>query len=270
MLWINLIMDTLASLALATEPPTEIVLDRRPHDRREYIISKRMMKHIIGQSFYHFAMVLALVFTGPLWVPENLPTDVVNEEGENPYYSSSHHMRSGNAYYITSTDENYKRFEAEFGPSRHYTFVFNAFVFMQIFNFFNARSLSNHLNVFEGCTRNNYFLSIVFIITALQVIIVEFGGRPLNSSLFGLSAAQWIISVLIGLTVIFWDMLLKVVPLSKIKRVLCKGGKKFSDPTDESKSMLSLIKGDRKKKFKELPNSPTNSKGFDFPVSHDK
>lgn len=47
MLWVNLIMDTLASLALATEPPTEAVLDRRPHDRREYIISRRMTKHIV-------------------------------------------------------------------------------------------------------------------------------------------------------------------------------------------------------------------------------
>jgi len=48
MLWINLIMDTLASLALATEPPTEELLERKPHNRKEYIISKKMFKHIFG------------------------------------------------------------------------------------------------------------------------------------------------------------------------------------------------------------------------------
>ena len=48
MLWINLIMDTLASLALATEPPHEKLLNRKPHNRDDYIISKKMFKHILG------------------------------------------------------------------------------------------------------------------------------------------------------------------------------------------------------------------------------
>jgi len=48
MLWINLIMDTFASLALATETPTEELLLRKPHNRNEYMISNIMMKHIIG------------------------------------------------------------------------------------------------------------------------------------------------------------------------------------------------------------------------------
>lgn len=47
MLWVNLIMDSLASLALATEPPTMALLDRKPHRRDDYIISKKMFKNII-------------------------------------------------------------------------------------------------------------------------------------------------------------------------------------------------------------------------------
>jgi Ca2+ transporting ATPase len=50
MLWINLIMDTFASLALATEPPTEKLLDRKPHNRNEYIITKKMFKHILMEA----------------------------------------------------------------------------------------------------------------------------------------------------------------------------------------------------------------------------
>lgn len=48
MLWVNLIMDTLASLALATEPPTPELLKRNPHKRSEYIVTKKMFKHILG------------------------------------------------------------------------------------------------------------------------------------------------------------------------------------------------------------------------------
>lgn len=52
LLWINLIMDSLASLALATEPPKEELLDRPPYRRDEYIISRKMVKHLLGMSVY--------------------------------------------------------------------------------------------------------------------------------------------------------------------------------------------------------------------------
>lgn len=48
MLWLNLIMDTLGALALATEAPTEKLLYRKPHNRNEYIITKKMFKHIVA------------------------------------------------------------------------------------------------------------------------------------------------------------------------------------------------------------------------------
>ena len=52
MLWINLIMDSLASLALATESPTQALLERPPHTKNEYMVTRNMFKHIIGQSIY--------------------------------------------------------------------------------------------------------------------------------------------------------------------------------------------------------------------------
>jgi Ca2+ transporting ATPase len=50
-LWVNMIMDTLAALALATEPPKEELLQRPPYRKHEYIISQKMVKHILGQTF---------------------------------------------------------------------------------------------------------------------------------------------------------------------------------------------------------------------------
>ena len=64
MLWLNLIMDTLGSIALATEPPTEELLKRKPHSKNEYIISKTMFKHIVGQSIFQITVVMILVFAG--------------------------------------------------------------------------------------------------------------------------------------------------------------------------------------------------------------
>jgi len=52
MLWINLVMDALASLALATESPEPSLLDRHPHSRNDYIVNKKMFKHIVGQAIY--------------------------------------------------------------------------------------------------------------------------------------------------------------------------------------------------------------------------
>ncbi|KAM3136897.1 hypothetical protein pb186bvf_010982 [Paramecium bursaria] len=63
MLWVNLIMDTFASLALATEPPSLIVLDRPPYSRKQPIVSATMYRTIFGQSFYQiFILIFVLIF----------------------------------------------------------------------------------------------------------------------------------------------------------------------------------------------------------------
>jgi len=64
MLWVNLIMDTLASLALATELPTEELLERKPYGRTKPLISRTMMKNIVGHAIYQLAVVFTILFAG--------------------------------------------------------------------------------------------------------------------------------------------------------------------------------------------------------------
>lgn len=64
MLWVNLIMDTFASLALATEPPTEALLLRKPYGRNKPLISRTMMKNILGQGVYQLVIIFTLLFAG--------------------------------------------------------------------------------------------------------------------------------------------------------------------------------------------------------------
>lgn len=64
MLWVNIIMDTLASLALATELPTEELLKRKPYGRNKSLISRTMMKAILGHALYQLAVLLIAIFLG--------------------------------------------------------------------------------------------------------------------------------------------------------------------------------------------------------------
>jgi len=67
MLWVNLIMDTLASLALATELPTEELLERKPYGRTKPLISRTMLKNITAHATYQLVVILALLFAGEYW-----------------------------------------------------------------------------------------------------------------------------------------------------------------------------------------------------------
>ena len=82
LLWVNLIMDTFAALALATDPPTEKILNRPPQPKRASLITVNMWKMIIGQSLYQLAVTFVLYFAGlrifPSYTDEELRTVVFN------------------------------------------------------------------------------------------------------------------------------------------------------------------------------------------------
>ncbi|KAM6217730.1 plasma membrane calcium-transporting ATPase 4 isoform 5-T5 [Rhynchocyon petersi] len=127
MLWVNLIMDTFASLALATEPPTDSLLKRRPYGRNKPLISRTMMKNILGHAVYQLTVIFLLVFAGEKFF------DI--DSGRNaPLHSP---------------------------PSQHYTIVFNTFVLMQLFNEINSRKIHGERNVFAGIFRNVIFCCVV-------------------------------------------------------------------------------------------------------------
>ena len=64
MLWVNLIMDTLASLALATEQPTANLLLRKPYGRTKPLISRTMLKNIVGQTIFQLVVTFYFLFHG--------------------------------------------------------------------------------------------------------------------------------------------------------------------------------------------------------------
>lgn len=146
MLWLNLIMDTLGSLALATEPPSEELLTRPPHSRDEYIISKTMFKHIIGQAIFQFTVIMILVFFGERFIPESVDiydSTIFANNPENKWYNGivGGTVRSGRMKYIDGSWDYQTVYEDSMIVSRHFTFIFSTFVMMQVFNFINAKKL---------------------------------------------------------------------------------------------------------------------------------
>jgi len=93
----------------------------------------------------------------------------------------------------------------------HYTIIFNAFVFCQIFNEFNARSITDEWNVFKGIATNPIFLGVIGTTVALQICIVEFGGLFTKTS--SLDSWQWIISVAIGFGSVPVGLLMRLWPV---------------------------------------------------------
>ncbi|CAI9787532.1 unnamed protein product [Fraxinus pennsylvanica] len=170
LLWVNLIMDTLGALALATEPPHEGLMKRPPVMRTEGFITRTMWRNILGQSIYQLAVLLVLNFVGKklLGLSGSDATAVLN------------------------------------------TFIFNTFVFCQVFNEINSRDIEK-INIFRGMFGNWIFIGIIAATVIFQVIIVEFLGTfastvPLNWQL-------WLLSVGLGAVGLPIAVVLKCIPV---------------------------------------------------------
>jgi Ca2+ transporting ATPase len=154
-------MDSLASLALATEPPNkESLLARPPQSRDEYIISRKMVKHIIANSIWQSAVVFSIVFWGEYFIPED-PTFHPNQNG---------FIYPGRPFTIDGGDL-YEHYISDHGPSRHMTVVFTVFVMMQVFNMINARKIHDEKNICSGIHKNSMFIIIWLIIFVVQILL---------------------------------------------------------------------------------------------------
>jgi len=179
---INVIMDSLAGLALATELPTAELLDRMPYGKRRPIISRIMLSNIAGQGLFQVGILCWVLFA-----PQTLP--MLDPPVE---------------------------FEPHQG-SLHWSIFFNVFVLLQLFNEFNSRKLQtveklrsnwSEWNVFRGCFRNHIFVLVMVGTFSVQVLIVQYGGIAVNLVSGGLTANQWIFCVAVGVSGLLWQFVI--------------------------------------------------------------
>ena len=209
LLWVNLIMDTFAALALATEPPKPELLEDRPHGRNDNIMTSVMWRNVIGQSVYQIVVLCVLLFFGQ---------SVFGFEGR----------------------EIGTKWNQENGV--HFTMIFNTFVMMQVFNEINSRKIGAHeFNIFEGIFNNWLFLFIEFITIVVQITLVEVGGEAVKTS--HLTPTQHGICIAIGLGSIIFGFLLKLLPR---RMFIFSIGAKVLPKDGSKKSLTNLRRSSRK------------------------
>ncbi|TPX18076.1 uncharacterized protein E0L32_011846 [Thyridium curvatum] len=181
LLWVNLIMDTLAALALATDPPHPSVLDKKPERKGSGIISTTMWKMIIGQAIYQLAITFLLYF--------------------------------GKQNVLPDYDDNVTDAQVQ-------ALVFNTFVWMQIFNQWNNRRLDNRFNIFEGLSKNMFFPVISIIMCGGQALIIQFGDVAFNIPKEKQTGAQWAYAIVLGFISIPIGMVIRMVPDPLVERLI--------------------------------------------------
>lgn len=167
MLWINMVMDTLAGVAYSYEPPLDSYMLEPPKKKDEKIMNKYMINEILITGSY--MSILCMVFLKSKFIHS------LYRVGENDKYVMSA--------------------------------FFGLFIFMTIFNAFNARS--NRLNIFANLRKNKVFLFIVTFILVVQLIMIYFGGSIFRTT--GLTLLELDITLLLAFTVIPFDFLRKQI-----------------------------------------------------------
>ena len=167
MLWINMVMDTLAALAFAYEPPLLEYMEEFPKKRNEEIINKYMKNEIIFTGTY--SSLLCILFL------------------KLPFISSLFRDDVNSIYLMTA--------------------FFGLFIFMGIFNCFNART--HRLNLLAHLFENKVFLLIIGFITIVQILLLYFGGNIFRTA--DLTLVEFVIMLLFSFTVIPIDFIRKML-----------------------------------------------------------
>ena len=240
MLWINLIMDSLGSLALATEPPYEELLHREPTRKEESIINGKMWKHIGFQSVIELVLLIFLYLYAPHFIKEDdyvrlaenkiiekcfeqfpgkTPVDNIiygtSPQWDNDFKINHTLTESSCGKYFESNDlsiayEEYVRYNA---GTTHMAIVFNVFVIYTLFNQFNCRVIDDSFNIFVRMGNNLFFPIITLLELALQVILIEFGRDAFKCTERGLTLYQWLIVIGFSAVTFVLSIIVKLIPI---------------------------------------------------------
>ncbi len=171
MLWVNLIMDTFAAIALASLPPSASVMQEKPRRVTDFIINKPMMKNIFGLGGFFTVLLLSIL--------------IIMQHAD----------------IKTMTDFLTFQFGDYNGLSDYeLSLFFTIFVMLQFWNMFNAKAFMTGKSAFYNIKKSQGFLLIAAVIFIGQIFIVELGGAMFN--VCHLALADWITIVLITMPVL--------------------------------------------------------------------
>lgn len=163
MLWINIIMDTLAGLAFAGEAALKQYMKEPPKRRDEPIIDRTMAEQIFWMALYTMGLCISF-----LWLP---------------YFRNMFHFKENPVYFLTA--------------------FYALFIYSGVFNSFNART--ERINPLANISRNPTFILIMLVVSAVQLVMIYFGGQIFRTA--GLSLEHLRMILLMAFSVIPVDLL---------------------------------------------------------------
>jgi len=205
LLWVNLIMDSWGALALATEPPTKDLLERKPYGRKDSLLSSYMYRNILIQAAWQVIFQMVLLYAGPVW----FQNCTYNSDNFNDGVDAAGVGKVCKPLWDDNDWNGATKNEKDHNQTYLYTIIFNSFVWAQIFNEINSRKIFNEKNMFEGFWRNKIFLVVIGLTVAIQFVVTQFGGTIVKT--VPLDAVGWVVSVSLGLI---------SLPLSVVQRMI--------------------------------------------------
>ena len=186
LLWINVIMDTFAAIALCSEQPGDGLMQKKPKRRDESIVTSGMAVSILSTALFYVITLtcLLLLMRGdpaqPGWFAGDGPW-MGEAAGKVFPVEAKELVQAGEGWVLGEGGEPLKtRFTL-----RQATLFFTAYVLFQVWNLFNCRSLDPSSSGLRGVGANPWFLGIVVAIVLGQVLIVNLGGTIFNTTPLG-------------------------------------------------------------------------------------
>jgi Ca2+-transporting ATPase len=179
MLWVNLIMDTFAALALASLPPNEKVMKNKPRKTTDHIISKPMTKSILGVGIAFVILLFGLV-----QYFKHASTDSLTDFSFIDFVRNFFNFSSGNGL-----------------SPYELSLFFTIFVMLQFWNMFNAKAFMTGKSAFKSLKNCSGFLLIAVVILAGQWVIVTLGGEMFN--VVALKPLDWGI-IIASTSIVLW------------------------------------------------------------------
>ncbi|KAH7832102.1 P-type ATPase (P-ATPase) Superfamily Protein [Monocercomonoides exilis] len=204
MLWVNLIMDTLAALALATESPTkEELLKRKPNGKNKSIINSYMKRNVVAGVAYEMLVMLFVLFA---WGKEDFEYQSSVDGSESlkilhcepsELIESSPFLFPGGLCRRFLLDSSVHIFSVE-----HLSFVFNTFIWLQLFNEISCRRCNNDTNFFRHILQDKLFLLIECVTSIIQVCVMLIPPLSTVFAVCNLSPSLWVWSLVLAVGII--------------------------------------------------------------------
>lgn len=206
MLWVNLIMDSLASFALSRDHPTDDILDFKPFGRNKPLIARTLLRNVLGHSIYQIIVLFILIFLGAdlFDVKDGFKADTICK------------------------------------PTQHSSIVFTTFVFMQLFNEINSRRVRER-HVFKGLLLNYFFIIIWLSCVVIQILMVQLFGSAFR--VLSMDDYQWCWCLLLGFSELLWAQLVFSIPKEVVPSCLRCVSTGIHEGTKVSPHQLPWIRG---------------------------